>query len=173
MSYSPDRDKMWTSIRTLKRFTLKELCQHSGLADSTARGFVKQLMTGGFIKARKDESPVVYQLIKDNGIHRPDITNDGRLRKPDRMQRMWAAMKVLKTFRIADLTFVAETGSLEAKNYCYYLERAGYLKKSADVFSFVKKNDTGPHAPRVMVARNFKVYDRNKGKVVWPEGEAA
>ncbi|WP_435640307.1 helix-turn-helix domain-containing protein [Micavibrio aeruginosavorus] len=164
---------MWTSIRTLKRFTLKELCQHSGISASTARGFLKPLMAGGFIKARKDGGPVVYQLMKDNGAHRPDITNDGKKKKPDGMQRMWAAMKVLKNFRISDLTLAAETVEQEAKHYCLYLTRAGYLRSVGDVYKFVQKNDTGPHAPRVMIARAFKVYDRNTGMVVWPESEAA
>ncbi len=179
--YATNRDDLWKIIRALKRFTLSDLHRLSVMNKPAIRSFLDILVKGGFVaqsKAQKGK-PVIYSLIKDNGIHRPDLTTEGNRKAPSRKQRMWSAMKVLKRFSHADLALAASVGHIDAKDYCRALRKANYLKVvqtaqrmcRARVYSFDKSKDTGLLAPLVM--REGSVFDRNLKQIVWSESEAA
>lgn len=178
--YAKNRDDLWKMIRAFKRFTLSDLHRQSMMDRSSIRSFLKILIKGGFVVERKAEKgkPTIYSLIRDNGVHRPDLTPDGARKAPSGRQRMWSAMKVLKRFSYLDLALAASVGLLDAKGYCFSLRNARYLKVvqparpmcHTEIYAFDKSRDTGPLAPQI---RRYAVYDRNLAKIVWPESEAA
>lgn len=181
MTEAKDRDGLWTLIRSLKRFTLSDLCRHSVMDRSSIKTYVGILINAGYVAERKarDGKPVIYSLIKDNGVQRPELTPAGAPKAPNGRQRMWSAMKVLKRFTFRDLSFAAAVGHADAHDYCCLLRKAKYLKVlepakptcSPEVYVLDRAKDTGPLAP--MIKRGDIVYDRNLKKAVWPEGAAA
>ena len=179
--YAKNRDDLWKMIRALKRFTLSDLHRQSMMERSSIKAFLDILIKGGFVAERKalKGKPTIYSLVKDNGIHRPELTPEGKRKAPNGRQRMWSAMKVLKRFSYLDLALAASVAHLDAKDYCFDLRKAKYLKivQSArpmcntEVYAFDKSKDTGLLAPQVK--RDGSIYDRNLAQVVWPESEAA
>lgn len=78
--------------------------------------------------------------------------------RPDQgRSRMWQAMRVLRSFTVADLMATAEVGDSAAAKYVRYLARAGYLRcvvakangRTGGHAQYRLVKDTGPFAPRV------------------------
>lgn len=176
-----DRDGLWKLIRTFKRFTLSDLARQSTLDRSSIKTYLRILIKAGYVAERKagDTKPSIYSLIKDNGVQRPELTPAGVPKAPNGRQRMWSAMKVLKRFTFRDLSLAASVGHADAHDYCCLLRSAKYLKVlepakptcNPEVYALDRTKDTGPLAPTIK--RGDIIYDRNLGKVVWPESEAA
>jgi len=89
-----------------------------------------------------------------------------RQRKPRARDRAWQSMRILRCFTIADLIATAEIGRANVQIYMLWLERSGYLRRTAErrsgqrggfvVYRLVR--DTGPYAPR---ADRGRVHDIN------------
>jgi hypothetical protein len=88
--------------------------------------------------------------------------------------RMWRAMKMMKTFTVQDLALHAAVPGAEipvgtARAYLLHLQRAGYVaaQRSAmnapAAYRFLKS--TGPKAPRVL--KLPAVWDPNLQKIAW------
>ena len=173
---TPDRNDMWTVIRQSKTFTLAGLAHETGIRLAEVKGYVWVLVKSGYVKAHRAGS---YMLVHDTGATPPDIAKEAKL--PSGHQRMWMAMKVLKHFSPLDLALPAEVTAKAAQQYCSLLRKADYLavrganQNSRDaLYVFNRKKDTGFHAPIIRRTKSGKVvFDRNLGRVVWPESEAA
>ena len=173
---APDRIGMWSVIRQSKTFTLAGLAHEAGVRLSEAKEYVWLLIKAGYVKAHR---PGSYMLENDTGETPPDIAKNAH--PPSGHQRMWMAMKVLKHFSPLDLALPAEVTAKAAQQYCSLLRKADYLavrganQNSRDaLYVFNRKKDTGFHAPIIRRTKNGKVvFDRNRGRVVWPESEAA
>lgn len=71
--------------------------------------------------------------------------------------RMWQAMRVLRTFTVADMEATAEVSRASATHYVRALRDAGYVQRLpgkrigrvAQFMSYRLLQNTGPHAPRV------------------------
>jgi hypothetical protein len=81
--------------------------------------------------------------------------------------RMWQAMRVLRTFTVADMEATAEVSRASATHYVRALRDAGYVQRlpgkrigqAAQFMSYRLVQNTGPHAPRV--SHGGKVLDMN------------
>lgn len=92
-------------------------------------------------------------------------------RQPRARDRIWQAMRILRSFTVADLVATAEAGRENARRYVVGLRNAGYV-----VMARPKRNghrgghalyrlvrDTGPHAPRLQ--SDGRTYDPNEHQV--------
>lgn len=172
----PKRDGIWQVIRAYNSFTVADIQAHVKMHDTSIRIYLWQLEAGGYIAKAKtvgNLGMIQYQLIKDNGVHRPLLNADGTKKKPGANQRMWMCMKVLKMFTYLDVSLTAEVPKESAKTYLRYLDKAGYVfvtkasknKFSPHTYKFKASNDTGLKAPQIK--RDKSVYDQNLHKVMY------
>lgn len=67
-------DKMWRTIRVMRRFTRPDLMQLVGVTEENSRHFTRILAREGFIRAINPKSnPITWVLVKDPGPQRPRI----------------------------------------------------------------------------------------------------
>ena len=71
------RNKVWQSMRILRRFTIPDLCRTSGAGRENVRKFIKRLETHGYVEQQGNYvsgRPGVYRgmrLVKDIGPFYP------------------------------------------------------------------------------------------------------
>ncbi|KQM23141.1 hypothetical protein ASE73_02640 [Sphingomonas sp. Leaf24] len=100
----------------------------------------------------------------------PITTNDNRVlfRPRTTRDRIWAAMRVLKTFDMPTLLIVAEVEQTYLRSYFNALLRAGYVETvpSAATQRYRLLLNTGPKAPSLVNQRGGGriVRDRNTGR---------
>lgn len=186
--YIRDPNALWAAVRKLKRFTRQDLLRHLEIdRDSmTLSLFLKRLLAGGYIvEVRKPKvggtckgAGGIYVLVKDVGIQCPRLDDNGAIRPPNERQRIWSAVKVIgnSPFDWRDLSLVTKTKKLTTKEFCFFLQRAGYLHivgKSVpgtpEKYVFVRSRDTGPLPPAIR-ARRTEVFDMNRKETVWKKG---
>lgn len=71
--------------------------------------------------------------------------------------RLWRAMRILRTFTVAELSATAEVSPNSARKYVRALAHAGYLRVATPYrqgavgghASYLLIRDTGPHAPSI------------------------
>ncbi len=79
-----------------------------------------------------------------------------------KQQKVWTAMRILRTFTLADLAATTEVCEKDCYRYVHPLMRAGYVAATRErslhrrVYRLVR--NTGPRAPGV---RRLTVTDRN------------
>ncbi|MEJ0012822.1 MAG: hypothetical protein WDM94_09390 [Bauldia sp.] len=122
--------------------------------------------------------PRTYKLVK-RPIETPRLNRDGTASPNgrDRLQAMWNAMRALSTFDARELAVAATTEEVRvtagyASQYASALLAAGYLlpvdpaAKWRRTYRLKPSGNTGPRAPRMLVAR--VIYDPNRKKVAGP-----
>ncbi|MCF6267794.1 MAG: hypothetical protein L3J57_14810 [Desulfuromusa sp.] len=176
------RDAIWDAIRTFQGdFTVRQIQQETRCTINQTGEYIKGLTAAGilelvgyisgngFIKPTK-----VYKLIQDRGVEAPRVRRDGTEVTQGRgREQMWETMRSSDTFTATDIHVFASTDDHavalgEAKTYCQFLCRAGYLKQFENG-SYTLVNRTGPKPP--MIQRIKQVYDPNLNRVVWSEGD--
>lgn len=185
------RDALWQFIRKKRTFTISDLHNNTTpvMHVTSIETYIHQLLKGGYIEKIAEHKKLTrnkyryyvefeYRLVKDTGAHRPVLDSNGQPKEPSGNQRIWSAIKVLKTFDYRDVTLTTAAAPNTVKKYLITLNRAGYLRivvkgtsHHADRFLFMRKMDTGPFAPRIR--KNGAVYDPNLKKDVWQKGQAA
>lgn len=170
------RDKVWQEVRRQREFTTNDIAARVTLNVSSIRDYLQQLVKGGYLECDRRDRKNHYRLIVDNGRHAPDLKPNGQKRRPTSQQRIWAAIKVLKTFTHKDVSLAARTTDGWTRRYLVYLRDAGYIRtvkpmRSPEVFRYIAANDTGPLAPRIL--GDGRVYDPNIDAVIHTEGGAA
>lgn len=104
----------------------------------------------------------------------------GQMRKkptPGARDRAWKAMRVFRTFNIADLCATAEITRQNASKFLVALERAGFIARSRDhvsgragsLIQYRLVRNTGPVAPAIQT--NGDVLDLNTQQLYAPDGE--
>ena len=170
------REKLWASMRELKKFTVPELARaakvdrHAYYMNDYLAGLVKADILSKEQPARF--SAAVYTLLHDQGVDAPRVRKDGSLVPDSAQERMWKAMKILRVFSVCDLIVHASLpdaaiATSAARSYCQWLARGKYLaplSAPGDVQRYRFVRDTGAKAPQIL--RVKQLYDCNLGKVV-------
>lgn len=78
-----------------------------------------------------------------------------RWRKPrlTQRQRIWSAMKVLRSFDLPTLVIAAQTRPTTAADLCRIFERAGWLRRQGDRWSVNSAKRWGPQVPTILRLR--------------------
>jgi hypothetical protein len=183
------RQVIWQSVRSLRRFTVRELARAVDQDPGTVFTYVKSLELAGYlvkvgaVKARNDKLAAVYELVKDTGVEAPQLLKDGRpSTRGCSTEQMWRTMKMLGEFSGRELAVAASTEDhpvehTHANNYIRWLHKAGYLKlvlegnRNRDGrHRFIAARNSGPMAP--MLLKMNTIYDRNLDQIVWHEDPA-
>ena len=177
------RDTAWKAIREKKVFTVRDIHMETTLDISTIRDYLTGLTKAGFLEKEdvqslpdtvsRNKAPE-YTLVKDVGADAPRVRKDGTLVTQGQGRiNMWRSMKIMKTFTTQELAVTASTPTCTVKHataedYCYHLNKAGYLGKiEKGMYFFINSQFTGPKPP--MIQRVKRVWDQNLKKVMWPE----
>lgn len=175
-----DKEGAWAAIRTLKSFTVDDICNRTKMHRASVRRYVMSLTKSEHLKINgrsKDNNAYIFALINDTGRHAPDVSEQGEIKEPSPRQKMWMAIKAIGLFSYKDLSLAAIVPDRTAQNYACDLERFGYLRichtdpDKQHHYRLIKAKDTGPHAPRPK-GRN-QMYDPNLRKLIQLESGAA
>ena len=169
-----DRERLWAAMRELRTFTMAELCLKSKVDRRTckARDYLTGLVRAGIVDV-VHYGPgqfSTYTLVKDCGVCAPRVRKNGYLLPDSGRTRMWLAMPILGTFTIRELAAAASLPDAsvsieEAKGYCCWLTKGGYLHHvGTSTYRFVPARATGPKAPQIL--RDKQLYDPNIDKVI-------
>ena len=191
--YLQPQDAIWAAIRALKQFTRSDVSVQlvndniEGINDHTINSYVQRLARGGYLSIEKRTAYhgaaaqlFVYTLTRDCGNEAPRLRKDGSpSQHGGANDRLWRAMKILKTFTYRDLIESAsiEGGEIPAttvKSYIKHLHAAGYLAvtkpgapNTPAHYRWLSSKNTGPRAP--MILRTHQVFDPNLQQIVWRE----
>lgn len=67
------RDKLWSTLRTVRRTTISNLVRLTGCGTDTCREYLLRLSEHGFVRqSGKDGREKVWGLVKDPGVRRPE-----------------------------------------------------------------------------------------------------
>jgi len=83
------RQKLWQSMRIMRRFTLPQLMATSGATESPTRAYVNALKRAGFLAVRRPAQGMagayaVYQLLQDSGPQHPTTNSIQVVYDPNR-----------------------------------------------------------------------------------------
>lgn len=167
--------KTWEAIRNQKNFTLRSIHEECGVELKNLPQIVGRMVAAKFLEVDRARKPHQYKLIRDAGHYCPCLDIAGRVRPPSIQDKIWMAIKALKRFKVSDVTLVTETSYAVAKQYLYYLNVAGYVRRVSKesgqyVYNFEKTHDTGLRSPSVMAEG---VYDRNLKTYMWVKDHTA
>ena len=93
--------------------------------------------------------------------------------KPRMHERLWRAMRIMRSFTLNELTVATESSPHEAGVYVHLLRRCGFVKfqgaRRRTGTRFLLVRDSGPKQPKVLYRRNDEtgrmlkvgLYDRN------------
>lgn len=170
----PPIERLWDSMRRLRVFTVAALAAAARTDKRTARSYVERLVAGGYASQEPDMVPAAYALTRDAGVRPPRIGLDGeKVSMGSARQKAWSIMKVLRQFTPRDLHVDCGIAEGEAKFYCRFLVRAGYLRlieesspRRQAKYQWIPSRYTGPRAPQV--TRLDVVWDPNTMEVMWP-----
>lgn len=180
----------WAAIRELKTFTNNDLVifiakkKCWSVNDNTVKDYVYRLKNGGYLEVSNIDQKggvsrlYTYTLVRDVGINAPRLQRDGSLSTMGMGRlNLWRSMKILKEFDYRELSATATNElvtvkEIEAKDYVFHLEKAGYLKKvkpannagSLARYRLIPSKFTGPKAPQIQ--RVKQVYDPNLQQVM-------
>jgi len=185
------REAVWAVIRQMREFTVRDIWQRTRLAKASIQDYLQGLTAAGYLDvaglrpAGFGSRANLYRLVRDVGIEAPRVRRDGtEVTQGLGREQMWRTMRILGEFSARDLAVIASTedcriAEKEAKDYCYFLQRAGYLAVSSagkgtgnggvlTRYKFIQRSFSGPKPP--MVQRGKQVYDPNTGLVKWSRG---
>ncbi len=83
------RDRIWQSMRVLRRFTLPDLVATTGASRENAKKYVRGLVRAGYLRclspyARgRKGGHAVWMLARDTGPHAPRLQADGQTYDPN------------------------------------------------------------------------------------------
>jgi DNA-binding transcriptional ArsR family regulator len=179
------RAAVWARIRRRARagdgFTKNDLALEAGVSERTVDHHVTDLVAAGLLRgtpgARPNE-PWTYHLSAAAGAEPPRVRTGGRVARPSATELIWAAMKGLRNFNVAELAEAAGVPRGTAARYLTDLRRGGYLalveRSGPDRLArwlLLPHMDSGALAPAVR-SKDKAVFDRNLGRMVWPSKAA-
>jgi hypothetical protein len=168
------RAAVWDAIRAQRTFTVRDVWAETSITKDTVRDYLKGLEAAGYIE-RLDTShgrTATWQLIADPGPEPPRVRADGsEITQGKGRLQLWRAMRVLGRFDVKELAINASTEDHqvalgEARTYCQFLERAGYLKRRGQIYHLV--DYTGPRPPQIQ--RIKQVWDANTHTIRFSQG---
>jgi hypothetical protein len=180
------RQVIWEAIRKLRLFRIADLEEHTRIREATLKTYVTGLTAAGYLVRADEEMPAseqryqpgVWKLVRDTGVEAPRVRKNGTaVTQGLGREQLWRTMRIIGEFTFRELAVQASTEetpvSLEdAKHYCRYLERAGYLVVTAEArgskparYRLLPSRYTGPHPPQLQRVR--QLWDPNLQRVVW------
>ncbi|MDP2549467.1 hypothetical protein [Oceanobacter sp. 4_MG-2023] len=182
---------IWDTVRELREFTEADLIIQASkragqtVPDASVHAYLNKLKLGEYVetveveKLNHGQVRNRFQLVRNTGREAPRLTSTGQSSKLGRArENLWRSMRTLGQFNYRELALTACTndvsvGEAEAKRFCRYLERAGYLaiakppvhKKALTVYRFVQHRYTGPLPPIIQTID--QVFDANTQQIVW------
>ncbi|MCY0966162.1 hypothetical protein [Parathalassolituus penaei] len=186
---------IWDTVRELREFTEADLIIQASkragqtVPDDSVHAYLNKLKLGEYVetvaveKLKHGHVRNRFQLVRNTGREAPRLTSTGQPSKLGRArENLWRSMRTLGTFNYRDLALTACTSDVvvresEAKRFCRYLERAGYLvvaqppvhAKALTVYRFVQSRYTGPLPPIIQTIE--QVFDANTQQIVWSADE--
>jgi len=193
------RQIIWSAMRKLREFTVRDLEDATRLNDGTIRTYIRCLVHAGHLAKLGREEPEMhlttranqlasmrYRLVRDVGVDAPRVSRTGEpVTQGNAREQMWRTMRIIKNFNYVDLAISASTDEIavnheDARDYVKYLKAAGYLFETSP-------HGKGPSERRKLaryslapskytgprppqVRKNKEVYDPNLGRVVWRKG---
>lgn len=170
---------VWEKVRVLKTFKTSDIVKDMAASSCRVDEILGRMEVAGYLSVNRKTKPYVWTLIKDAGRILPVLTKDGRKKAPSMQDKVWMASKATKCFTVKDMAFICDANIRSCQNYINLLEKAGYLRvqnkkpgQTSYIYSFVRKNDTGPLSPSILRGET-QIYDRNTQKIVWQKPEAS
>lgn len=180
------RDALWACLLDLDGegpWTAGEFARRTNLNVGTPRDLVRQLRAGGYLKdvgykltgGKNPQEAPLYRLTK-RPLQAPRLRRDGTVHPERGIERLWRAMKMAKTFTIAELAQLADGGDGAPVNrrtvgaYCNRLAAAGVLGRvpTADRETRYRLvRNLGSKAPKILETK--VIFDPNANVVI---GEA-
>ncbi|WP_156454134.1 hypothetical protein [Sphingomonas sp. CCH15-F11] len=184
-------DALWAALlRAPEPLSVGELHDACRVLPATIHSRLWAWRRAGIVQTVGD-NPLTFTLDDQHRTPRaPRVRHDGspttlRLGR----ERMWRAIRILRSFDIPTLEFTAEVSRASAKTYVNALLRAGLLRTSIaphshgigrgrDWATYSLRDDRGPQTPRVQITREDGVrrtilFDPNRGESIGIAGRAA
>lgn len=165
---------IWTAMRRAaergETITQPMIAKAARLRLSAVKEYTAKLVASGILAMapRKPGETARYRIVRDVGVDAPRF-RAGRLDEaPTAQQRIWAAVKALRDFSIAELQLVAEVPRATAARYVYSLTKAGYFVAAGERrWRLLAGRNTGPRPPAI-VAGGKAVFDLNLNREMRP-----
>lgn len=170
------REALWHAIRAFGRpFTSRELLLKTRCTINQVSEYLRGLSAAGILDVQQAKGQSVtgianlYTLLKDCGVEAPRVRRDGSEVTQGRgREQMWETMRAMSSFSARDIQIFASTdehpvAASEASTYCFYLAKAGFLRRDGDRYFLIHRS--GPKPP--MIQRTKQVFDPNTGEIVW------
>lgn len=177
------RERIWTQIRKVKKFTASAIQDRTGIAPTTIQTYLEGLAAAGYIAGSQGGKRAAFgrfgrrqwRLVKDCGIDAPAVTRQGKETAGGRSTlHMWRAMKALPEFDYRMVAYHASTEKVVvtwdmARRYVAWLARVGYLRTLAPrhgsrLAIYTLARNTGLKPPQIQ--RVKRVWDQNIGTVI-------
>ncbi len=170
------RDALWAAIRTRETFTIPAIREVTRLGYDTVREYILGLEAAGYV-ARAGGGGSVGQAVLYLALRLPHeaprVRSDGTpVTQGQGREQLWRTIPILKEFSPRELALASSieehtVSEAEAKHYCLYLHRAGYLARiTTGRYRHLPSRRSGPLPPQIQRIR--QVWDPNLGAVVWP-----
>jgi Mn-dependent DtxR family transcriptional regulator len=175
-------EHFWRVICELDRgehpWMTKDVDGRSNADMASVRDYVKRLLKAGYVRIVHPAAggSATYRIAKPSR-EAPRLRRDGSEVAEPLQDRLWRAMKLIKTFSSAELAASIEPAAdvVATDSYCKILARAGVLAvaekgrpRGAKSIYRLRMTDLGPIAPKVLRAK--LVYDPN-GRQILGEAE--
>jgi hypothetical protein len=176
------REAYWRLIREIDApgpWSLRDVVMKTNSNRRTVSAYIELLRRGGYVRVVDSQPTPVgvayrYRLTKRPG-DAPRLADDGSELPEPGIEQMWRAMKMAKTFSVAQLAEACPgTAYQSVRNYVGCLYRAGVLslvRKQTPVspaqYGLIR--NLGHRAPKILAAR--VVFDPN-AKIVLGKADA-
>jgi hypothetical protein len=182
------RQIMWETIRTLSRsdtaLTTYNVSRRSGQDDQAVREYLRALAKAGIVEHIQPMGNIdaLWSLLNDEGAEAPRINKRGQRLKPDAVECIWRALRILGELNAVDAKAQAEAGGASitengARIYLQGLALAGYVTRQDGttgkpaIYRLIPGMNTGPLHPVYQRCSYAQVFDQNTCKVVWMKGQ--
>lgn len=169
------REVIWKAIRLQREFTVASVRRElpGEISVYTIRDYCAALVAGEYLHKQGPR----YTLLIDPGADAPKLRQDGtNASRGAGREALWLAMRIMKRFTVLELAATAsqperQIATGEARNYCYWLCRAGYIAREQGHggnlarYRLIPNRARGPKPPQIQ--RRGAVWDPNTNQVVY------
>lgn len=174
------QDGFWQIIRALDTkgpWTIDQIHGETNVRHrTTVKDFVYRLVKGGIAevvgtgaKLANGSNEKVYRLLKRPAAT-PSLRRDGTVLDAPAQQRLWTAIRSMKSFTVRELAYAAagSGGPVPERTtirYVVHLASAGYLASlGGGGYRLRPAQNTGPAAPKIL--RMHVVWDANRNEAI-------
>jgi hypothetical protein len=167
-------DWVWAVIREKRRFTLNDIKLETNVDTSSIRSYVTGLELAGYLQPVEGAGKDRYDLVRDIGIERPRVREDGSEVAETGQDKMWRLMKTQGEITWRDLALFPGVSEGASRSYVLTLARVGILTVTQTArpgrpgkHVLLPRHNTGLRAPQIL--RDKSVYDPNTGQTHKPQ----